>query len=284
MPTVAVVGGGPLGGAIAYKLAETGHVREVRIIDEADTARGHALDIQQAGAIERFDTRVVGRRELHGVLGADLVIIAGPAEGTGPEYDMTAGLAVLERLKRLGLDVTTICAGGSHHALVERGVLECGFARRRLIGSAPFAYQQAIRALVAVELRCSVRDVTLAVLGLPPDDFVVPWNDASAAGTPITQLLPPTRLTKLKDNVRHAWPPASYALASAVSRLTDGILRGSGELGSVCTVVLDGELGVHRRAAAVSVTLDPSGVRGIREPTLNAYDRAQLESALAALP
>ena len=86
MSIVSIVGGGSLGGAVAHKLAATGNVQEIRIIDEADAAMGKAIDIQQAGAIERFDTRVIGHRELHAAIGADLVIIAGPADGTEPEY------------------------------------------------------------------------------------------------------------------------------------------------------------------------------------------------------
>lgn len=281
MSIVSIVGGGSLGGAVAHKLAATGNVQEIRIIDEADAAMGKAIDIQQAGAIERFDTRVIGHRELHAAIGADLVIIARPADGTEPEYNTAAGLVVLERMARLGLDTTTICAGGLHHALVERGVLEVGIPRRRLIGSAPFAYQQALRALVAVELRCSVREISLTVLGVPPDGLIVPWNDVSVAGTPLAEHLKPTRLAKLKENARGAWPPASYTLASATSRLSDGILRGTSELGVVCTTVLDGELGVSRRAVTVTATLDVSGVTRISEPTLNANDRAQLGAAFA---
>ncbi len=281
MSTVAIVGGGPLGGAIGHKLAETGNMREVRIIDDADMAKGKALDIQQSGAIEPFDTRIIGRRELHAALGADLLIIAGPADSTDSEYSTTAGLTILGQMTRLGLSTTTLCAGAFHHTLVERGVLEAGFPRRRLIGSAPFAYQHASRALVAVELRCSVRDVSLTVLGVPPDGLIVPWNDVSIAGTPLVEILPPTRLTKLKDNVRRAWPPATFALASATSRLADGILRGTAELGMVCTAVMEGELGVRRRAGAVTATIDGSGITEIREPTLNAHDRARLRTAFS---
>ncbi len=279
MSTVAILGGGPLGGAIAHKLAETGNIQEVRVIDDSAAAKGKALDIQQAGANERFDTRVVAERALHGALSTDLVIVAGPADGIHPEYSTAAGLVLLTQMTRLGLSATTLCAGGSHHALVEQGVVETGIPRQRLIGSAPFAYQHAIRALVAVELRCSVRDVSLTVLGVPPNGLVVPWNDVSVAGIPLVQTLPPNRLAQLKDNVRRAWPPASYALASAAARIADGILRGTGELGIVCTAVLDGELGIRRRASAVTATIDGSGITAIREPTLSVHDRTQLATA-----
>ena len=61
MSVAAILGAGPIGGAVAHRLAELGAVREIRWIDEnVAAAAGKALDIAQAGPIARFDTRLVG--------------------------------------------------------------------------------------------------------------------------------------------------------------------------------------------------------------------------------
>ena len=48
--------------------------------------------------------------------------------------------------------------------------------------SRPEALASAIRAIVAVDRRCSPSDVGIAVLGAPPDGFVVPWSEATVGG------------------------------------------------------------------------------------------------------
>ena len=61
MSTVAILGAGELGGAIAHALAARGSVSRVLLIDpHGQVAAGKALDIQQAGAITGFHTRLEG--------------------------------------------------------------------------------------------------------------------------------------------------------------------------------------------------------------------------------
>ena len=60
MSIIAVIGAGTLGGSLAHTLARRERVRELRLIDPSDrAATGKALDIQQSGAIEPFNTTVV---------------------------------------------------------------------------------------------------------------------------------------------------------------------------------------------------------------------------------
>ena len=174
MSIVAIIGAGALGGTIAYRLAARDRVREVRLIDDAlDVATATALDIQQSAAVQPFSTRVTAHRDLHAVVGADVLVLAGPVHThVQPEGDHTAwtvddGLRVIQQLATLNTRGVTVCAGGSHRRLVERGVATSCLPRHRLIGSAPYAFQLALRAIVAVELNCSAMDVSLSVLGHP---------------------------------------------------------------------------------------------------------------------
>ena len=52
MPFVAIIGAGPLGGALAHTLAARDRVREVRLIDDDERiAAGKAIDIRQASPV-----------------------------------------------------------------------------------------------------------------------------------------------------------------------------------------------------------------------------------------
>ena len=154
--------------------------------------------------------------------------------------------------------------------------------RRQVLGTAPAALQSALRAIVALELRCSAADVSLAVLGAPPERLVVPWSAATARGCPLNHLLEPPRLARLRDRARLVWPPGPYALASVTARACEAVAAGAGPRALSCFTVLDGELGVRRTTAAVTVELGPAGVARILEPALTVQEQVQLETALQA--
>ena len=286
MSIVAVLGAGTLGGSIAHKIAARGRFHEVRIIDPAQgIAGGKALDIQQSAAIERFGTRVTAHGELDAAAGADAAVLADSTSGASAAQRADGdgqALEMLRRLYRFNRRAVIICAGVSHRRVVERAVAELDIPRRQVIGAAPAALQSALRAIVAVELRCPPGDVSLAVLGRPPEHLVIPWSEATIRGFALSRLLAAPALARLQAQARLVWPPGPYTLASATARLCETAIGHGGQKGLACYTVLDGELGARGCAAAVTVELDAGGVTRIVEPSLGGQERVQLETALAS--
>ena len=94
MSHIAIIGAGPIGGALAHKLAARSRVGEIRLIDSSGrVAKGKALDILQSGPVEGFSTRVTGDDSLHAAAGADVIVICDSAAGDG-EYSGDAALAM----------------------------------------------------------------------------------------------------------------------------------------------------------------------------------------------
>ena len=59
MSFIAIIGAGPIGGAVAHKRAARGRVTQIRLIDSAGSiAQGKALDILQSGPVENFNASV----------------------------------------------------------------------------------------------------------------------------------------------------------------------------------------------------------------------------------
>ena len=127
-------------------------------------------------------------------------------------------LETLRRLYRFNRRAFIICGGVLHRRVVERAVAELAISRRRVIGAAPAALQSALRAIVAVELRCPPGDVSPAVLGRPPEHLVIPWNEATVRGYALSRLLDAPTLARLQAQARLVWPPGPYTLASATAR------------------------------------------------------------------
>src|SRR3954467_3674403 len=274
MSFVAVLGAGNLGGTLAHRLALGDRVREVRLIDtEERIAQGKALDIRQASPIDGCAAIVTAAGSIAAVAGAAVIVVADPASGKG-EYAGEEGLALVRRLNAVEPGAPIVCAGGSQREVIARAVAELHIPASRIVGSAPLALESALRALAGVSLDSSGVPIAPTVVGVPPRDAVVAWEEASVSGQPLTANLPAHVISALNSRIPSLWPPAVYALASAASRVVEAIVAGSRQRHSCFVVVERGGV------ASMPVELGPDGVRRVIEPTLTRQERTRLENGL----
>jgi malate dehydrogenase len=278
MAFIAIAGCGPLGGALAHKLAARDRAAEVRLIDpEGPMAQGKALDILQSSPIERFATRVSSADSWTAAAGADVVVLADDGR-TGKEHAGEGGLATLRLLAKVAGTAPIVFAGSSQRELISRAMTELKLPPRRLIGSAPLALESGLRALAAVLLDSSGVEVSLRIVGVPPDAAVVAWEEASASGLPLSSQLRPHEIAALTSRLRSLWPPGPFALASAATRVAEALF-GHARRRFSCFVPL--ERGPLRDAvAAMPVELGPGGTRRVIEPALTRQEQTLLENAI----
>jgi malate dehydrogenase len=271
---IAIIGGGAIGGALAHKLAGRDRVREVRLIDSAARiVQGKALDIRQSSPVEGFSTQVTSDGHLAAAAGADVIVLADAASGKG-EHGGEAGLALLRQLLAMGVTAPIVFAGCEQRELMGLASAELHMADGRLIGSAPFALESALRALTALAVDGSGAEVSLRVVGVPPQSAVVAWEDATAYGQRLSAVLPAHEITALSARIPGLWPPGPYALGAAAARIAEGIALGTRRRYS-CFVVLR-----RGRVAAMPVELWQDGVRRIIEPVLSPQERTALDNAI----
>lgn len=274
MSFVAIIGAGPLGGAIAHTLAGRDRVREVRLIDADERiAEGKALDIRQSSPVDGFSTRVVAAGSLAAAAGACAIVIADAATGQG-EHRGESGLALLRRLDAIEDRAPIVCAGGTQRDVIARAVGELHLPASRIIGSAPYALESAVRALAGLAIDASGVEIALRVVGVPPYAAVVAWEEASAFAQPIAAHLAPHEISALNARLPGLWPPAPYALASAATRVIEAIVTGSRRRFS-CFVALQ-----RQSVVAMPVELGEDGVRRVVEPSLTRQERTRLENAM----
>jgi malate dehydrogenase len=284
MHEVAIIGAGELGGAIAHLLARRDLVRSVRLIDETGrVAAGKALDISQAAPVEGFATQLSGSTDVSMAAGAAIVILADRYDRAAPgEWQGDEGLLLLKRLAQTSGGAVIVGAGASQRELVARGVRELRFDRARLFGSAPEALASGARALVALAVNGSPRDVALSVLGVPPTHTVIPWEDATFAGFAVTRLVDEPSRRRLSARVEALWPPGPYALAAAAVTVIEAMSGRSRRIAS-CFVAPDASSpgsGVHRRTAALPVRLGSTGIVDVLDPTLSVVEKVALDNAM----
>lgn len=277
MAMICIVGAGELGGSTAHALARGERVRRVLLIDADGTiAAGKALDIQQAGAVEGFHTRVDGTTDLTRVAGGAVVVVA---DSGAREWGGESGLSMIARLKGFIGTAPIVFAGASHADLILSVEREAGVERRRLVGSAPEALAGAVRAIVALEARCSPSEVTLAILGTPPSGFLVPWGEASIGGYSLERVLTQVQLRRIETRLARLWPPGPQALGLAAAKIAEALVTSARRTMSVLTV-LGGEFGIRDRAGVLPCLLTSSGIAHVRLPDLHSRERVQLETAL----
>lgn len=278
MREIAVIGAGELGGATAHALARRNIARAITLIDErGNVAAGKALDIAQAAPVEGFATALSGSTELAVAAGADVIVVAD--RFGGGEWQGEDALALLRRLHQMAAHAIVVCAGASYRELVDRGVRELTIGRTRILGSAPEALASGAKAIVALALDRSPRDVALSVLGIPPSRAVIPWESATAGGFALTrQLDEPTR-RRLETTIAALWPLGPYVLAAAAASVIASIDGGSRQLVS-CFVAPDTSAGSRTRTAAMPVRLGPSGIVEIVLPSLSVVEKVAWDNAV----
>lgn len=280
MPTVAIIGAGELGGAVAHALAAGDRASRVLLIDDAaSAAAGKALDIQQMGSVDGFHTRLAGTADLTRVIGCAVCIVADRFDAAAGEWQGEAGIQLVGRVVPLLGQAPLLFAGSAQAALIAAAVRDWGLPRAAAVGSAPEAMAGAVRAIVALEARCAAREVALGVLGAP-GRFVIPWSEASIGGYPLERVLSQVQLARLEARAPRLWPPGPYALGLAAARVAEAMLLESRQARCVFTLLDDTGGAPGGRLAALPAQLGTRGIVALRAPALSARERVLVESAL----
>ena len=278
MREVAIIGAGEIGGAAAHVLARQDSVRSIRLVDETGSiAAGKALDIAQAAPVEGFATEISGTNDIASAAGASVIVIADRA-GAG-EFQSDEAVLLAKRLARMAPAAVLVCAGASQRDLVHRGVRELHLDRKRIFGTAPEALTAGGRALCALAVNGSPRDVGLSILGNPPAHTVVLWESAAIGGVALTSLVDEPTRRRLHARITASWPPGPYALACAAAAAVD-VMCGRTRRTLTCFVGPDSSAGTRARTAALPVRLGADGVSEVVIPVLSPFEQTALANAM----
>ena len=275
MSTVAILGAGDIGGAVAREIAALDLVSRIVIVDDlANVAAGKALDVAQSSPVDGYHTSLSGTNDVAAVVGAVAIVIADTP-------DDERGFSLLRRIAGLNQTAPMICAGVTHASIVEKAVNEAGVSRMRVFGSAPEALRSAVIAITAAEANAAPPDISLSVLGRPPQHIIVPWDEASIAGRSATNVLTAAQLARLDARIARLWPPGPYALASAAARIVRTALTRSPRVHAALVAVTRDE-GMPGRSAMMPVTLDSKGIAALVPPAMSTRDRVRFETTMRA--
>jgi malate dehydrogenase len=196
---ISVIGAGNVGATCAHWAAskELGDVVLVDIPDKEGVAKGKALDLACCGPIERFDSEVIGTSDYKDVAGSDVVILtAGIPRKPGMSRDdliqtnVKIVKSVSEQIAEYAPESVVIVVSNPLDAMVYTAWKATGFPTNRILGQAGVLDVARFRTFIAMELGCSVEDVSALLLGGHGDDMVPLPRYTSIHGIPVSQLLP----------------------------------------------------------------------------------------------
>lgn len=304
---ISLIGGGQIGGVLTQLIA-TRQLGDVVLFDIVeDMPQGKCLDVVEASRIDGFDVNVKGTNDYKDIAGSDIVIItAGLPRKPGMSRDdllvTNAKImkSVAENVKQYAPNSIAIIISNPLDAMVTLFKKITGFAANKVIGQAGVLDSSRFATFIAWELGVSVKDVNAMVLGGHGDSMVPIVRYANVNGIPAMELLERKYNDKTKaaeimkamvERTKAAGGEvvkllktgsAFYSPASSAISMAESIIYDEKRVLPVCAY-LNGEFGCTGYYVGVPAVLGSNGVEKIVEFELNAEEKAQLDSSIAAV-
>jgi malate dehydrogenase len=294
---ISIIGAGNVGATCAHWAAqkELGDIVLLDIPDKEGVAKGKALDLLCCGPIERFDSMVTGTADYADIAGSDIVVItAGLPRKPGMSRDdliqtnVKIVKSVSEQIKQHAPESIVIVVANPLDAMVYTAWKTTGFPTHRIVGQAGALDVARFRAFIAMEIGCSIEDVSALLLGGHGDDMVPLPRLTSVHGVPVSALLSEDKINACVERakmgggevVKLMGTSAYYAPASGTIQMVEAMVKDKKRI-IPSAAYLDGEFGCTGLFVGVPALLGKSGVEKIVEFPLEA-DEQKLFDASAA--
>src|ERR687884_640442 len=296
---ITVVGAGMVGGTTAQRLAERDYA-DVVVVDIVEgLPQGKALDIFEAGPVERYDSRVLGSNGYDETEGSHIVVItSGSPRKPGMSRDdllqINAKIVreVTENVVRRSPESILIVVSNPLDAMVTLAHQVSGFPKERVMGMAGVLDSARFRTFIASELNVSVEDVNAFVLGGHGDTMVPLVRYSAVAGIPVPDLVKmgwstQERIDKIVQRTRDGGAEivgllktgsAFYAPASAAIQMAESYLKDKKRV-LPCAAWLTGQYGVKDLYVGVPVVIGAGGIERIVELQLDGEEKAAFDKS-----
>ncbi|MCA9522059.1 MAG: malate dehydrogenase [Myxococcales bacterium] len=297
-PKITIVGAGNVGATAAHWAAakELGDVVLVDIVE--GMPQGKALDLMETAPVEGFDVNVSGANDYDATVNSDVVIItAGLARKPGMSRDdlLQKNTAIVSGVVReiapRSPNSVLIIVSNPLDAMAYVAKKVSGFPRERVIGMAGVLDSARFRCFLAMELDCSVEDVSAFVLGGHGDTMVPLPRYSSMAGIPVTELLSEERIAALVKRTQGAGGEivqllktgsAYYSPSASAVQMAESIIKDKKRI-LPCAAYLEGEYGYTGHFLGVPCKLGAGGLQKVVEITLTDAEKTALDRSYAAV-
>ena len=297
---ISLIGGGQIGGNLALLAAqkELGNIKIFDIPNAEGMVKGKALDIMQLRPHDGFDANITGTSDWNDLKDSDVFIVTAgiprkPGMNREDLLDINLGIMkdVASNIKKVAPNSFVIIVSNPLDAMVYAFYKTSGFKKNMVVGMAGALDSARFRTFIAMEVGCSVQDVTCMVLGGHGDTMVPITRLGTIGGVPIESLIPPETLEKIVNRTRFAGGEivklfgngsAFYAPAQSAIEMAESFLRDKKRV-IPCASLCEGEFGIDGYFIGVPSLIGKGGVEKILEFDLSDSEKSELNNTLDAV-
>ncbi|MCM3402597.1 malate dehydrogenase [Cytobacillus oceanisediminis] len=297
---IAVIGTGFTGATAALMLAqkELGDIILVDIPSQTNPTKGKALDMLEAGPIQRFNASITGTSSYEDIQDADLVLItAGMPRKPGMSRDDLVAvnekimIEVSQNIKTYAPESYIIVLSNPVDAMTFVCYKTTGFPKNRVIGQSGVLDTARFNTFVAQELGVSIEDISGFVLGGHGDDMVPLVRYSYAGGIPLEKILPADRIKAIVERTRKGGGEivnllgqgsAYYAPAASMVEMAESILKDKKRI-LPSIAYLEGEYGYSNIYLGVPTILGGNGIESVIEIPLTADEKKALDQSVKSV-
>jgi malate dehydrogenase len=294
-PKITIIGAGNVGATCAHWAAasELGDIVLVDIVEGMPQGKG--LDLRQAAPIARYDCEITGTNSYEDTAGSDVIIITSglPRKPGMSRDDLLAKnveivRSVTTEAARHSPNAILIVVSNPLDAMVYTAWKASGFPTQRVMGQAGVLDTARYRAFIAMELDCSVEDITALLLGGHGDDMVPLPSYTSVAGIPVAHLILKDRLDAIVERTRKGGGEivsllktgsAYYAPAAASVQMAEAIIKDKRRI-LPCAAYCDKEYGIGGYFVGVPAILGRNGVEKVVEVPLSSDEKTAFQESI----
>lgn len=290
---IAIVGAGNTGMTAALYMVQK-QLGDIVLIDIPEVAKptaGKALDLLQAGPIEKFNVNIIGTDQYEQMEGASLVIITAgfPRKPGMSRNDLVKSNAeimkkVAQNIKQYAPESIVIVLSNPVDAMTYVCLKETGFEANRVIGQSGVLDSARFNTFIAQELGVGVEDVSSFVLGGHGDEMVPLIRYSYVGGIPVEKVLTPERLAAIVERTRKGGGEivsllgngsAYYAPAAATVKMAETIIRDQKRI-LPSVAYLEGQYGYDDICLGVPTILGGNGIESIVQLDLEDAEKEAL--------
>ncbi len=298
----AVIGCGFVGATIAYTLMQNGLFSEMVLIDvDENKARGEEMDLNHGIPFAKpADIYAGGYKDLHD---AQLVIItagAGQKEGQTRtdlvDQNLKIFRTIIGEVAKYNKECILLIVSNPVDTLTYAAIEFSGFPKNRVIGSGTVLDTARLKYLMGQHLEVDYRNIHAFIIGEHGDSEFAVWSSANVSGIDLEHFCEECGkcndldclhdlFTQVRDSayeVIKCKGATYYAIAQAVLRICEAIVRDEDSVLPVCTYV-DGPYGLHDVCIGLPCIVGRSGVKRILEFPLSESEHQSLEASAEAI-
>lgn len=279
-PKIAVIGAGFVGTTCAYSLLIQGLASQIAIVDiDKQRAEGEAMDLNHG--VPFAHPVKIWSGDYSDCEDADIVIITAD-KGQRLEHsrlDLAKGnydlmKQIVPNIIKYNKDCILLVVTNPLDVMTYAALKLSGFPKNRVIGSGTALDSARLRFLLSEDLQIDPRNVHAYIIGEHGDSEVPVWSLANIAGIRLKEYCPICKVPydqkhfdelflKVKNSgyeIAKRKGHTNYAVALAVSRIAQSILRNENALVTVSTFLEDYH-GVNDICLSVPAVLNRTGVK-----------------------